>query len=66
MSDDAERIVPVVIHGQRYPVRSALQSAGIDYESADMSFLPQLKAVPGLWIGVISAVAIPSSIIATR
>ena len=25
MSDDAERIVPVVIHGQRYPVRSALQ-----------------------------------------
>ena len=27
MSDDAERIVPVVIHGQRYPVRSALQAA---------------------------------------
>ena len=26
MSDDAERIVPVVIHGQRYPVRSALQA----------------------------------------
>jgi cell division protein ZapA len=24
MADDAERIVPVVIHGQRYPVRSAL------------------------------------------
>ena len=24
MSDDTERIVPVVIHGQRYPVRSAL------------------------------------------
>lgn len=27
MSDNAERIVPVVIHGQRYPVRSALQAA---------------------------------------
>jgi cell division protein ZapA len=26
MSDDTERIVPVVIHGQRYPVRSALQA----------------------------------------
>ena len=26
MSDDSERIVPVVIHGQRYPVRSALQA----------------------------------------
>ncbi len=26
MADDAERIVPVVIHGQRYPVRSALQA----------------------------------------
>jgi len=24
MSDQAERIVPVVIHGQRYPVRSSL------------------------------------------
>lgn len=24
MADDGERIVPVVIHGQRYPVRSAL------------------------------------------
>lgn len=24
MSDEPERIVPVVIHGQRYPVRSAL------------------------------------------
>ena len=27
MSDDAERIVPVVIHGQRYPVKSALNPA---------------------------------------
>jgi cell division protein ZapA len=27
MSDDSERIVPVVIHGQRYPVRSALSQA---------------------------------------
>src|SRR5687767_1692483 len=26
MADDAERIVPVVIHGQRYPVRSTLQA----------------------------------------
>ena len=25
MSADGERIVPVVIHGQRYPVRSALE-----------------------------------------
>ena len=24
MTEDAERIVPVVIHGQRYPVRSSL------------------------------------------
>lgn len=27
MSDQTERIVPVVIHGQRYPVRSALDPA---------------------------------------
>jgi cell division protein ZapA len=27
MADDSERIVPVVIHGQRYPVRSALSPA---------------------------------------
>ena len=27
MSDDSERIVPVVIHGQRYPVRSAQQAS---------------------------------------
>ena len=27
MADDAERIVPVVIHGQRYPVKSALNPA---------------------------------------
>jgi cell division protein ZapA len=27
MSNDSERIVPVVIHGQRYPVRSTLSPA---------------------------------------
>jgi cell division protein ZapA len=29
MAADGERIVPVVIHGQRYPVRSALESSYI-------------------------------------